>query len=140
MDPIAGAGIDLGQYSDELEEAVTIRGVENSLRTEHGITARHSHHNVLSLAADVIKESLNKAGEASDKLPNKVSRPIQIMLNNVNDLASNRQIKEAEKALVLALKALHDAEAKIALEQKAPVVAAKPTNSWFADFVANILG
>ena len=86
LEPIAGAGIDLGKYSGTLEEAVTIRGVENPLRAEHGITTRHSHHNVISLASEEIKVSLNKAFAAADKLPMKVRRPVEEMLVHVNSL------------------------------------------------------
>ena len=39
-----------------------------------------------------------------------------------------------------ALKALQDAEAKIAQELKAPVVAAKPSGNWLTDFVLSIFG
>ncbi len=115
LEPIAGAGIDPGRYSGTLEEIVTIRGVENRLRDEHGITARHSHHNVISLACETIRNGpLNQAYNDAARLPPVARRSIEAMLNRVNNLLGARNVREARRALEGARAALDRAQAEAA--------------------------
>jgi len=104
LEPIAAPGINIGDYSGILEEAVTIRGAENTLRREHGLTERHSHHNAVSLRYKEIDEGpLAKASKDADKLPKSLRDPIAMQLKDIAELVGNKKpddLKKAETMLV----------------------------------------
>jgi hypothetical protein len=110
-----GKDVNLGEYSSTLEEVVTIRGVENTLRREHGITERHSHHNVISLLCKKIKDGpLENAFSEVDKLPQPFRGHLTQLLNQVNSIVSqNNNAEASEQALAHALNQIELAKQQI---------------------------
>lgn len=132
LEPIAGAGLNPGDYSGTLEEIVTIRGVENPLRQEHGITARHSHHNVISLTCQRIRTGeLARAFTAVDQLPGDLGQPVERMLLGVDRRLGARDVPAARRELQAALRALTNAQRQLAARTQAAADAApQPTHTW----------
>jgi hypothetical protein len=135
LEPIAAAGINPAEYSGTLEEIVTIRGVENRLREEHGITERHSHHNVISLTCKRIAEGpVGQAYKDVAKLPLPMRGGLLQMLKTVDSCLGSRDVKGAKRALAAALKALKAAQAQAAqAQQQVAPTNPQQTSNWFAD-------
>lgn len=119
--PVAGAGFKPGDYSNLLEEIVTIRGVENMLRAEHGITGRHSHYNVVALACNAIANGpvLDKAWKDAKRLPQNLQEPVLDLLKKVDAVANaRRDVGDLQVQLNAALEGLRHAEQRLAQEQE----------------------
>lgn len=116
LEDVAGHGINTRDYSGTLEEVVTIRGVENSLRKEHGLSGRHSHHNVLSTQSRKISDGpLDDFYNRIQLLPPNLRGPFNEKYKEINSLVGDRKNKQAlreiakvQKKITEALKALEE--------------------------------
>lgn len=97
-----------------LEEFHTIKGVENSVRKDTGMTDRFSHHNFLSYTCQTIRNGpLEKAYEDAAGLQRPARTNIEQVLNQVNTALGSRDLKLGKKLLKQALQMIDDAREEV---------------------------
>lgn len=115
---IVAPGENFSNWSN-LEEFHTIKGVENSVRKDTGMTDRFSHHNFLSYTCQTIRNGpLENAYTAAAQLPRPARNNIERVLNQVNDALGIRNLKQGKKLLKQALQMIDDARQEVQQQQQ----------------------